>query len=95
MNEGALRLWHGLALTFIMSIDWKDTKVTSWLVERIGIACMCVLFFFIWISSIRRKKVGNRRQSELRYPVRKYLLEATVVVRVLFLMSMASILRLK
>jgi hypothetical protein len=95
MNWGELRLCHGYALSSVMFVDGKNTKVTAWLVERIGVACVCVVFFFIWLSRSRRQTAQNRRLGGRPYPMRRYFMETTALARVLFLMSMASILKLK
>jgi hypothetical protein len=78
-----------------MSVDWKNTKVTAWLVERIGVVCVCVVFFFIWLSRSRRQTAETRPLDGRPYPMRRYVMETTALIRVLFLMSMASILKLK
>ncbi|PZM08999.1 hypothetical protein CPY51_27195 [Rhizobium tubonense] len=73
----------------------KNNKVTTWLVEQIGSLCLYAILFFVWMAGVRRRATRNRRLAGNQYRLRTYFLEASAMARVLFLMSMASILRLK
>jgi uncharacterized membrane protein SirB2 len=73
----------------------KHTKIAAWLVERIGVACLYVVFYLIWLSRARRRFAQRQRVAGRSLSPGRYCLEMAALVRVLLLMSMASILRLK
>jgi hypothetical protein len=76
-------------------IRLQNTTPTAWLIERLGAACLYAIVFCVWLTSVRRRAAINHRPVGRPYGLRAYFLEATAMVRILFLMSLASILRLK
>jgi hypothetical protein len=76
-------------------IKLQKTTPTAWLIERLGDACLYAIIFCVWMTSVRRRVATNHRSVARQYGLRAYFLEATAMVRILFLMSLASILRLK